>query len=150
MSARPFRLICLLLGLFIAGSAVAQEGHPIRGTWIGEWSPTPAQKIHVVLFMDYDNTKITGILNPGPNGVPLKLARLDIEPGDLQAKPPRVPTFKVHIEADSKDAKGAAVSIVADGTMTQVALPNRGLEGTWTQTTGGSTQKGTFKIRRQF
>ncbi len=55
----------------------------------------------------------------------------------------------MHIEADSKDAKGNSISIVADGTMHEVGLPGRSMEGTWSQTSGGKTEKGDFRIRRQ-
>jgi hypothetical protein len=149
MSARRIRTICLFSCLLFAASALAQEGHPVKGTWVGDWGPSPTQRNHVVLLMDYDGKSITGFLNPGPNAVPLKTVRLDITPGNTSTKPPTDPTFKVHIEATSKDAKGNPVNIVADGTMQEVALPNRAIAGTWSQTSGGNAVKGEFKIKRQ-
>ena len=151
MPARPLRVFCLLSCLLIAATAFAQEGHPIKGTWVGYWGPTATQN-RVVIVMDYDGKTISGTVNPGSNGVPVKLARFDIIPGKPPAKPgelPGEPTFKVHIEADAKDAKGGSITIIADGTMQEAALPNRFITGTWTQTSGGNTVKGDFRIRRQ-
>jgi hypothetical protein len=49
----------------------------------------------------------------------------------------------------TKDAKGNPITIVADGTMQEVGLPNRSIAGTWIQTSGGKTVKDDFRIRRQ-
>ncbi|HEY2385250.1 MAG TPA: hypothetical protein VGK48_29090 [Terriglobia bacterium] len=153
MSARLLRFICLLSCLLFAALVFAQEGHPVRGTWVGDWSPTPAQRNHLVVFMDYDGKNITGVVNPGPNAIPITLARLDITPGGPPAgrgqPPPALPIFKVHIEAAAKDAKGNPMKIVADGTIQNLALPNRAIAGVWSQTSGGNTVKGEFNIHRQ-
>ena len=152
MSARPLRLFCLLSCVLLAASALAQEGHPAKGTWVGYWGPTGAQQNRLVVVMDYDGKNLTGTVNPGANAVPIKMARLDITPGKPAAKPgdpPGEPAFRVHIEADTKDAKGNPITIVADGAMQDVGLPNRSIMGTWTQTSGGKTVKGDFRIRRQ-
>ena len=151
MSARLLPLCCLLSCVLLAAPTPAQEGHPAKGTWVGYWGPTAAQN-RVVIVMDYDGKNLTGAVNPGANAVPIKLARLDITPGKPAAKPgdpPGEPAFKIHIEADAKDAKGNSTTIVADGTMQEVGLPGRSIVGTWTQTSGGKTVKGDFRISRQ-
>jgi hypothetical protein len=102
--------------------------------------------------MDHDGKTVSGVFNPGPNAVPLKVARLDITPGTPSPKrgvPAILPIFKVYFEVDAKDAKGNPVAIVAEGTMHNVALPNRWIAGTWTQTSGGNAAKSEFKITRQ-
>ena len=147
------RLLCLCLLSFVllAAPALAQEGHPAKGTWVGYWGPTSTEN-RLVIVMDYDGKNLSGTVNPGPNAVPIKLARMDITPGKPSAKrgdPPGEPTFKMHIEADSKDAKGNSISIVADGTMHEVGLPGRSMEGTWIQASNGKIEKGDFRIRRQ-
>jgi hypothetical protein len=152
MSARLLRLTCLLSCLLLAASALAQEGHPAKGTWVGNWGPTTTVQSRIVLVIDHDGTAMSGVFNPGANGVPLKVARLDITPGTPspgKGVPPILPIFKVYFEIDAKDAKGTPVAIVAEGTMHAVALPNRWIEGTWTQTSGGKTVKSEFKIARQ-
>ena len=151
MSARLLRSLCLLSCALLAVTALAQEGHPAKGTWVGFWGPTASQT-RIVIVMDYDGKNLSVVVNPGPNAVPIKLARMDITPGKPPAKrrdPPGEPTFKMHIEADSKDAKGNSISIVADGTMHEVGLPGRSMEGIWSQTSVGKTEKGDFRIRRQ-
>src|SRR5258708_6586486 len=79
MAARLLRLCCLLSGILVAAPALAQEGHPAKGTWVGYWGPTAAQN-RVVIVLDYDGKNLTGAVNPGSNAVPIKLARLDITP----------------------------------------------------------------------
>jgi hypothetical protein len=152
MSARAFRLICFLSVLLGAASAPAQEGHPAKGTWLGHWGPTATAQSRIVLVIDHDGKAMSGVLNPGPNAAPLKVARLDITPGTPspgKGVPPVLPIFKVYFEIDAKDAKGTPVAIVAEGTMQAVALYNRWIEGTWTQTAGGKTVKSEFKVARQ-
>ena len=161
MSARAFPLICLMSILLAAASLRAQEGHPAKGTWVGHWGPTLTVQSRIVLVIDHDGKALSGVFQPGPNAVPLKVARLDITPGKPAVGVPRgntgeapkipavLPIFKVHFEIDAKDGRGNPVSIVAEGTMNNVALPNRSITGTWTQTSGGNTSTTEFKIARQ-
>ena len=146
-------LCCALLVALAApaATAVAQEGHPAKGAWVGYWGPTGTQN-RIVVLMDYDGKNLTGTVNPGANAIPIKLARLDITPGapaPRPADPVGEPTFKLHLEADGKDARGNAITIVADGTMQNVGLPNRSIAGVWTQTAGGRATKGDFRITLQ-
>ena len=152
MPARALRLICPMAFLLFAASAAAQEGHPAKGTWIGHFGSALTAQSRIVVVMDHDGKTMSGVLNPGQNAVPLKVARLDITPGTPSPKrgvPAILPIFKVYFEVDAKDAKGNPVAIVAEGTMHNVALPNRWVTGTWTQTSGGTTVKSEFKITRQ-
>jgi hypothetical protein len=147
--------------LLASTPALAQEGQPAKGTWVGYWGPTLTVQSRIVLVIDHDGKTMSGVFQPGPNAVPLKVARLDITPGTPavgvgrgnSGQAPRVaavlPIFKVHLEIDAKDATGNPVAIVADGIMNNVALPNRSITGTWTQTSGGNTVKSDFKVARQ-
>jgi hypothetical protein len=152
MSARAIRLIPFMFVLLCAASAPAQEGHPAKGTWLGHWGPTLTVRSRIVIVIDHDGKTMSGVLNPSANAVPLKVARVDITPGEPspgKGVPAVLPIFKVYFEADARDAQGAPVAIVAEGTMHAVALPNRWIEGTWSQTSGGKTVKSEFKIARQ-
>jgi hypothetical protein len=82
------RLVVLLacLGFAVAGSAgrvtgsaviAAQEGHPLTGTWSGDWGPNATDRTHVTLVMNWDGRSVTGTWNPGPDSVPLTSAVLD-------------------------------------------------------------------------
>ena len=161
MFAKAFRPIVLLSLLLTATLALAQEGHPAKGTWVGHWGPTLSPQSRIVLVMDHDGQTLSGVYQPGPNAAPLKVVRLDITPGRPAVGvargnsgaapqiPAVLPIFKVHLEIDAKDARGNPVAIVADGIMRNTALPNRSITGTWTQTSGGNTVKSDFTIARQ-
>jgi hypothetical protein len=161
MCARAFRPIILLSLLLTATVALAQEGHPLKGTWVGRFGPTLTPQSRIVLVFDHDGKTLSGVYQPGPNAVPLKVARLDITPGKpavgvargnsgaAPQVPAVLPIFNVHFEIDAKDARGNPVAIVADGTMRNTALPNRAITGTWSQTSGGNTVKSEFTIARQ-
>ena len=89
---RLFRLLTAAAALLVlAAPASAQFGHPLKGTWIGEWGPN---KEHVVVEMKVTGGVITGTVNPGANGIPIKAATFD------------PPTWKVHLEAEGKDKAG--------------------------------------------
>ena len=127
---RLFRsLIVLTAVLTLAGPAFAQFGHPLKGTWIGEWGPN---KEHVVVELKWDGNAITGTVNPGANGIPIKAATFD------------APKWAVHLEAEGKDRTGNTVRCVIDGKIENVGAYARFITGTWTQ--GGV--KGDFKITR--
>ena len=151
MSKKALRFIFLLSCVLMATFALAQEGNPAKGTWVGHFGSPPTAQNRIVVVMDYDGRNITGVLNPGPNAAPLKVARMDITPGtpargDTAAV---MPVFRMRLEADAKDARGNTVTIVADGTMSLVPLPNRYITGIWSQTTNGNTVRNNFTITRQ-
>ena len=125
-----------LLSGFLAALAaaipiLAQEGHPLTGTWHGEWS-SGAQKDNVVMFLKWDNKNIVGTINPGPRAMPIKVATLDAE------------KWMVHMEADGKDRAGNAIHVVVDGKLDNIGSYNRTITGTWTQ----GTMKANLKITR--
>jgi hypothetical protein len=106
----------------------AQEGHPLTGSWHGEWHPSAGQKTPILLYMKWNSKAIEGTINPGPKSVPLKVAALDAS------------NWTVHFEADTKDQK----HIVIDGKLDNIGSYNRTITGTWTE----GTVKGDFKVTR--
>jgi hypothetical protein len=125
------RAIAIALAIFTI-SAFAQEGHPLTGTWHGDWSPSAGQKNRIVMALKWDTKNVTGTLNPGPRSAPLKIVTLDPE------------KWMVHFEADAKDQTGNPVHVVADGKLENIGSYNRTITGTWTQ----GAAKGDFKITR--
>ena len=123
-------LTCLAASALVA-PAPAQEGHPLTGSWHGEWHTT-SEKHPLLFYMKWDSKNVTGMINPGPNSMPLKVATLDAA------------NWTVHFEADGKDQAGNPVHIVAEGKLDNIGSYNRTITGTWTQ---GST-KGDFKLTR--
>jgi len=118
--------------LLVAAPVLAQFGHPLKGTWSGDWGPTKENRTHVVLELNWDGKAITGNINPGPKAVPLKKAELNPD------------TWGVHLEGDGKDASGAAVHYVIDGKLENIGAYARVLTGTWVE--GG--KKGDFRVVR--
>ena len=122
-------LACAVLG----GLTYAQEGHPLVGTWYGDWGPSAQERHDIAVIMSWDGKKIDGTVDPGPDAVPFKTATLDSS------------SWSVHIEAEraAKD-KSPAVRYVIDGKLSNLGSYNRTLTGTWTQ----GTTKGDFKLTR--
>ena len=119
-------LLSFLALLAIAPPLSAQEGHPLSGTWHGEWRPASGQPTRIVMYLKWDGKNVVGMINPGPNAIPLKVATFQ--------------GWNVHLEADAKNN----VHIMADGKMDQVGAYHRTIAGTWTQ--GSAT--GDFKLTR--
>lgn len=129
---RAFRFLTALAFLAVAASASAQFGHPLKGTWSGDWGTGANNRTHVVLELNWDGKNISGSLNPGANAAALTKATLDST------------TWMVHLEGDGKNARGAAAHFVIDGKLENVGAYARFITGTWTE----GSQKGTFKITR--
>ena len=129
------RLFIALLSLVaLAGAAaVAQEGHPLKGSWIGTWSGNTVHGNDVLLVLTWDGKNITGTINPGTDNMAIKNASLNPE------------GWVVHLEADAKDKSGAVVTYVLDGKIENLAMHNRGITGTWKSQRGS----GQLKINRQ-
>jgi hypothetical protein len=123
-------LACLAVGFAL--TLLAQEGHPLTGTWHGDYGTSPAQRTPVVFLMHWDSKKVEGKVNPGANSVPLKAATLDAS------------KWGVHLEADMKDSAGKPMPMVFDGKLDNVGSYNRTITGTWTS----GAQKGDFRLTR--
>ncbi|HKB09106.1 MAG TPA: hypothetical protein VKD69_00580 [Vicinamibacterales bacterium] len=126
------RLETAFVLLLVAMPALAQFGHPLKGTWSGDWGPTRENRTHVVLEFNWDGKAITGTINPGPKAVPFKKAELNPD------------TWGVHLEGDGKDASGAPLRYVIDGKLENIGAYARVLSGTWTE----GSKKGDFKVVR--
>jgi hypothetical protein len=134
--AMRLKALCLI-GLWAClamTTAVAQEGHPLIGTWSGEWGPSPALRSPVLIVLEWNNTTLSGVINPGEKD------EATINVGTLDST-----KWMLHLEADSKDASGKPVKIVADGKLENIGSHNRTLTGTWTR----GTIKGNFKLTRE-
>ena len=133
MRTFTFALALSVAALMSGGPALAQEGHPLKGSWIGTWAGNKTHGNDVVMVLNWDGKNITGMINPGTDNIPIKTATLN-------------PTgWLVHFEADAKDKSGTPLTYVIDGKIENLPLPNRSITGTW------KTQKesGVFKIARQ-
>jgi hypothetical protein len=130
MRALTLVLILSLVAL-AGGAAVAQEGHPLKGSWIGTWAGNKAGE-DVLFVLNWDGKAITGMINPGTDNITIKAATLDPD------------KWMVHFEADAKDKQGA-ITYVIDGKLENLAMHNRFITGTWKSQRGS----GAFRIQRQ-
>jgi len=122
----------LLTGI-AAHFAVAQEGHPLKGSWLGVWESNETHGDNIVVVLDWDGESISGIINPGTDNITISDATLDPD------------EWIVHIEADAQSQDGANVSYVIEGRIEDLELPNRSVVGTWRSQRGN----GAFEMRRQ-
>ena len=123
----------MLLALAALAPSAAQEGHPLKGSWLGEWQGNAVHGDNILLILDWDGKAITGMINPGTDNMPLASASL--EPNG----------WVVKLEAEGKDKDGSAVRYVIEGTLENLELPNRSINGTWSSNKG----RGTFTASRQ-
>jgi hypothetical protein len=112
-------------------TATAQEGHPLTGTWSGDWGPGAAQRTHITMVMTWDGKTISGTINPGPDAIPVAAIALDVT------------KWTIRFETDAKSASGS-VRIAAEGRLDDIASAHRTISGTWQQ----GTTKGDFKLTR--
>jgi hypothetical protein len=122
----------LLLFFVFAGAAAAQYGHPLTGSWSGDWGPTKDTRNRLLLELDWDGKVVTGRINPGPDAVPLQKASLDPS------------NWTVRLEAEAKDRSGQSIRYLVEGKLENLGAYNRVLSGTWSQ--GGV--KGDFRLVR--
>ena len=148
-----FARLFFALAFVVTGaiSVAAQEGHPLTGTWYGDFGMTASQRNDLTVIMKWDGANVSGLANPGPASVPLKTARMDVKLGNPGQRgqrgeagtPPTPSTFLVHFEVDAKNKTGGMDHFVFDGQIENPVAGNRTIVGTWTC---GST-KGDFRLR---
>lgn len=126
-------LLLMVMAMFFATAAVAQEGHPLSGTWQGDWGASADDRNFLTIIMTWDGENITGLVNPGPDSRELQTVKLDSS------------TWTVTIETDLTDDAGTAYHLKAQGKLDNIGSQTRTLNGTWEHEKG----KGTFTLTRQ-
>ena len=125
----------LLLATALATTALAQVGHPAKGSWSGYWGTSDANKHRILLVLDWRDRKITGVINPGANAATVRNVTFDYS---------NPSAWKVKIEAEGKDASGKPSKIVVDGTLENIGAYYRVFHGTWAE----SGQQSSFTVTR--
>lgn len=100
----------------------------MKGTWRGVIN-MPGGQEPVVIIMDYDGDKITGMINPGRSSYNFTSSELD------------APNWTLHANATTRD--GSDIQIFA--TLHDIGARNRYLEGMWSQ--AGASYP--FRINRE-
>jgi hypothetical protein len=129
--ARALLLATAIVALSGATPA-AQYGHPLKGTWSGDWGPTRETRHRVLLELQWDGKAITGTINPGPNAV--RLQKASLEPS----------TWAVRLEAEGPGTAGATMRYLVEGRLENLGSYRRVLSGTWTQ----GAERGDFRLTR--
>jgi hypothetical protein len=109
----------MLVAIVVTTAAPAQVGHPAKGSWSGYWGTSDAAKRRILLVLDWRDQEITGVINPGPNQVPIGKADLDVA------------TWTLRLEADMPTTSGGKAPFVATGKLTNL--------GSWTTRTYAGT-----------
>ena len=131
LSKLTVMLVVSLLALSAPARALAQHGHPLVGTWSGYWGENAEQRNRVLLLIEYDGQRLSGIINPGRSPVPITEASLDPD------------TWTVTLEGDRQDADGKVVHYRIEGTIENVTSPvERAIAGSWTE----GTAQGEFLV----
>ena len=130
--------IIVLLASILAGfgtifPVAGQEGHPMAGSWVGDWGLTSQNRNRVVIIMEWSTTGLVGTINPGKEAIALKSAVANPEDWSLYA------------EAEGVDAQGRTVTYIIEGTIDDLGTYNRTIAGTWTV----GSNAGDFSITRQ-
>ena len=133
MRALIFVVTLTLASLVGSTPARAQEGHPLKGSWIGTWGPSQNHSNDVIIIMNWDGKAITGTINPGSDEIAIKNATLNPE------------GWIVHLEGDAKDKSGKTITYIIDGKIENLPKKDRTVVGTWKT----ATENGPFKISRQ-
>jgi hypothetical protein len=116
---RGFPLLRKLLAalLLFSVAAIAQEGHPLDGTWRAERILGDGTHQTTVLIMQWDGKTISGTINPGPGSTDFTAAELT--PAG----------WKLTLSA--KTTKGADIRFI--GAISDLGKYHRAITGTWTQ-----------------
>ena len=109
----------LLVATALTTVAAAQVAHPVKGSWSGYWGVSDAAKRRILLVLDWRDRQITGVINPGPNQVPIDKAELDVA------------TWTLRLEAQMPTSAGNKQPFVATGQLTNL--------GSWTTRTYSGT-----------
>ena len=125
------KLQITLIFACLAATLSAQEGHPLVGTWHGNWGPTATNRTDMTVVMDWDGKVVSGIVNPGFDGMAMQNAKLNPQ------------GWTVHFEVDKKEG-ASTVRCMLDGKIDKLGSDRRTLTGSYVC----GAAKGDFKITR--
>lgn len=98
-----FRAALWVLSALAAAAVCAQHGHPLVGSWSGDWLLPSGSRQRLLLALDYDDDTISGYLFIGTRRLTLARAVLDPE------------SWSVHLEAADAGSDGQRINYLLDG-----------------------------------
>jgi len=119
--------LCLLVCLPVT----AQHGHPLVGSWSGDWTAPGDRRQRLLLVLEYEEDTISGSVYFGTRRVPLGRATLD-------------PTsWTVRLEAMEEDANGEDVDYLIEGRIGNLgSTTERSISGSLTR----NGERGAFRV----
>ena len=82
MQSRLSRIMSAIAILALAAPVFAQMGHPLKGSWSGEWWLKKGEENRVLLEFDWDGKNLKGMLNPGTDNAAVQKLTLQSPPVD--------------------------------------------------------------------
>lgn len=119
MTRHRLKVSTFLALLALATTAVAQVGHPVKGSWSGYWGTSDATKKRILLLLDWESKEVVGTINPGPKQIAIDKADLDVS------------TWTLTLEAQMPNSAGRLAPFVTTGQLTNL--------GSWTTRTYSGT-----------
>ncbi|MEI7950284.1 MAG: hypothetical protein WCI66_08635 [Gammaproteobacteria bacterium] len=123
-----FFALCMLM-LASSSPLQAQEGHPLAGTWQGEWGNGNL----LTLTLEWNGKAIVGTTNPGPTATNISTVVLDSS------------TWTVSVTTDLKDDAGKTTHFSFSGKLDNIGSPTRSVQARWKN----DSESGTFTLARQ-
>ena len=124
-------ILAVLAGVVCcAASAVAQQGHPLVGSWSGSWGTSGDERHRVLLVLDYDGQAISGVINPGR--APIVLTSATLDPA----------SWSVRLEAAPSAQTGGERYVIEGQIENLGSITDRSIAGTWVQ----GERRGDFRI----
>jgi hypothetical protein len=118
---KAVRHVLLAGALALAGSmALGQHGHPLQGSWSGNWT-SGGQQGRLLVLLDFGTDQvISGNIIEDSIRTPIKEATLDLD------------TWTVTLKGDQKEQDGSTLPIEIKGTIENLgSITERAIVGTW-------------------
>ena len=119
--------------LVLLAPVSAQEGHPVKGSWLGTWGLSADHLNDVIVIMDWDGENISGIINPGTDNIEIENATLNPD------------GWVLRFEATGESPAGEELNYVVEGVLENLAFHDRTFTGSWNH----ESASGPFEIQRQ-
>lgn len=122
-----------MCGMVVVGfPAMAQEGYPLTGTWLGEWGPQ-GQGNFLTVILEWDGERVDGFVNPGPQS------------SEINAITLRSADWTVELDMNIVDGDGNVARWQGEGELRDIGRYDRRIVGTWRQ----NGESGRFTLVRQ-
>lgn len=127
-----FFLTCSLLSLnnLSLPIALAQEGHPLVGTWQGNWGEDNSL---LTVIINWDGEHFSGIVNPGPGSGEPQNITLDSS------------KWWVEMSLPVTDANLNSVPFTLKGSLENITSRTRAVNATWHY----NSESGSMRLERQ-